>query len=249
LDVFESSYDALVSLVQPIRPGLHIVDLGCGDGHLLQRLLAAAGGQQLILTGIDFSVAEVAAARRVLPSSVRLLNEAAQAISLKNGEADYVLSHMALMLMHDIDTVLAEIARVLKPGGTLGAMLGRRFMLGEANDIYRGLLKPYVAAAGNQPLSAGSARAVEEWQALLEPSFDEIEFEDTNVPWRPTPSQLCESLKYSYDVDRLSLDAAAQLQTELLLAFNTIALVDGTIDTGWGFRRLRARRRQDFVAR
>ena len=63
---YASSYAALTSLVPGVNAPMSVLDLGCGDGHLLG-LLAARQQAQLQLLGVDMSEAERAAARAVLP--------------------------------------------------------------------------------------------------------------------------------------------------------------------------------------
>jgi len=99
-----------------------IVDLGCGDGYLLD-LLALGGIPEAHLIGIDLSIHELSAAR-CRRNNIAAIRGRAQALPLASGSVGHVTSHMALMLMGDLDPVLAEISRVLRPGGTLHAMIG-----------------------------------------------------------------------------------------------------------------------------
>lgn len=79
-----------------------VLDLACGDGPLLQ-ILSDRGHAGTKLVGVDMSDDELSAAREVLPHEIRLLKERAHELSLDSGSVDYALSHMALMLMDDIE--------------------------------------------------------------------------------------------------------------------------------------------------
>ncbi|HLT01465.1 MAG TPA: methyltransferase domain-containing protein [Geminicoccaceae bacterium] len=98
----------LIDLLAP-RPGERILDLGCGDGALTERL-AALGCSVL---GVDSAPEMVAAARRrgldAYVGDGEDLRFAA--------EFDAVFSNAALHWMRDADAVLRGVRRALKPGG------------------------------------------------------------------------------------------------------------------------------------
>lgn len=183
--IWVSSYAALSDLVPVGNSPLTVLDLACGDGHLLG-LLAARRQPALHLTGIDMSEAELAVARAALPASVRLQQGRAQALDVPSASIDYLVSHMALMLMDDIAQVIQEIRRVLRPGGQFAAIVGRTFLLGEASDVFMRVFKP-IASEALPPLRFGDRRAGSEagWRELLDGSFDHIALTTSTCPGRP----------------------------------------------------------------
>lgn len=98
----------VVDLLAP-RPGERILDLGCGDGTLTQRI--AACGSQVV--GIDSSPDMVAAAIR-LGIDARVMD--GQKLTFCN-EFDAVFSNAALHWMTNPDAVIRGVAAALKPGG------------------------------------------------------------------------------------------------------------------------------------
>jgi len=99
------------------QPGERILDLGCGDGALTEKI--AGTGASVI--GVDSSADMVAAARR------RGLDaREVDAFHLDfNGEFDAVFSNAALHWMkRDPDAVTAGVRRALKPGGRFVAEMG-----------------------------------------------------------------------------------------------------------------------------
>ena len=69
-------------------------------------------------TGLGLRDGELAAAKsRFHDDRVTFHQAKAQAIPLPDASVDYVLCHMAFMLMDSIEEVISEIKRVLKPGG------------------------------------------------------------------------------------------------------------------------------------
>src|ERR1700728_3262798 len=91
------------------QPGEVILDLGCGDGQLTQRI-AASGARVL---GVDSSPQMVAAARA---RGVTAEQADAQALPYPDGSFDAVFSNAALHWIRDQDGMMAAVHRVLKPG-------------------------------------------------------------------------------------------------------------------------------------
>lgn len=95
---------------------LAILDVACGGG-LLANPLARAGHA---VTGIDLSRDSLEVARRHDPSgSVDYQVQDARALAFPEGRFDVVCMMDFLEHIEDRDAVLAEAARVLKPGGWL----------------------------------------------------------------------------------------------------------------------------------
>lgn len=239
---YRSSYDVLASIALETSRPRTVLDVACGDGHLLR--LLADRSRQLRLIGVDMCQRELDLARAALPGHVLLLRERAQEMSIDTGSVDIVLSHMALMLMDEIEQVLREIRRVLAPGGVLAAMVGRSFLLGEVNEIFVDIFKP-IAKEDRLPPPFGDRRTgtVDGWADLLETDFDDLDFDDVDVPWRPAPHELWRALVETYHIDRLSSDARRRLEDRLIPAVSRLQDRDGTIHTGWGLRLVRARAR------
>lgn len=106
---------SLLALLAPER-GERILDLGCGDGILSEKI-AAAGAQ---VVAVDASPEMVAAARaRGLDAQVT----DGQNLAF-SGEFDAVFSNAALHWMRDADAVLSGVRRALKPGGRFVAEMG-----------------------------------------------------------------------------------------------------------------------------
>ena len=107
-----------VPLVERLAPraGERILDLGCGDGILSERI-AAAGAS---VVGLDSSPDMVQAAR-ARGIDARQANGEALAF---DAEFDGVFSNAALHWMRRADAVLAGVHRALKPGGRFVAEFG-----------------------------------------------------------------------------------------------------------------------------
>jgi SAM-dependent methyltransferase len=95
---------------------LRVLDLGAGTGKLTA-MLAGLGSD---VTAVEPDPAMLGELRRALPS-VRALPGSAEQIPLPDASVDAVLCGQA-MHWFDLSRALPEIARVLVPGGTLGAL-------------------------------------------------------------------------------------------------------------------------------
>src|ERR1700704_1482012 len=106
----------VLDLLKPM-PGERILDLGCGDGVLTEKI-AAAGAS---VVGIDASADMVVAAqKRGLDARVA----DGTRLTFAN-EFDAVFSNAALHWMKDVpDAVIAGVALALKPGGRFAGEMG-----------------------------------------------------------------------------------------------------------------------------
>lgn len=97
--------------------GEFILDLGCGDGQLTQRV-AATGAHVL---GVDASADMVAAARE---RGVEAEQANAESLPFHDATFDAVFSNAVLHWVRNQDAMLAQVHRVLKPGGRFVAEMG-----------------------------------------------------------------------------------------------------------------------------
>ena len=99
------------------QPGERILDLGCGDGQLTERL-AATGA---LVRGVDASAQMVAAARA---RGVVAEEGNAEALPHADAEFDAVFSNAALHWVRNQDAMMREVRRVLRFGGRFVAEMG-----------------------------------------------------------------------------------------------------------------------------
>lgn len=102
-----------------LAPGQALADLGCGTGALLGAVAAAPGGGDIRMVGLDVTPSMLAYARRRLPPSVPLVAADAGALPLRDATLDTVVSVSSFHYWADPAAALAEVRRVLRPGGRL----------------------------------------------------------------------------------------------------------------------------------
>jgi arsenite methyltransferase len=99
------------------------LDVGSGPGAITASLARAAGPDGLAL-GVDISEPMLArAVRAEAGPTVGFLRADAQRLPLRDHTVDAVVTIAVLQLIPDPAAALAEIARVLRPGGRLAVMV------------------------------------------------------------------------------------------------------------------------------
>lgn len=101
----------------PALEGLRVLDMGCGYGWQC-RYVANHGATSVL--GIDSSKRMLDAARERTHDD-KITYQLADLTTFKApaGSLDLVISSLAFHYVEDLDTLMAHIARMLRPGGTL----------------------------------------------------------------------------------------------------------------------------------
>lgn len=106
-----------------IPPDGTALDVGSGPGNVTASLARAAGPGGLAL-GVDISEPMLARAVRAESGpQVGFIRADAQRLPLRDKTVDAVVSMAVLQLIPDPSAALAEMARVLRPGGRLAIMV------------------------------------------------------------------------------------------------------------------------------
>ncbi len=107
---------ATLSLLPPLG-GLRVLDAGCGNGWYAEQMVA----QGAIVTSFDITPRLVELTRERLGGRATVLRaDLGEPLAFAaDGEFDVVVSSLVLHYLRDWHAPLAEIARVLRPGGTL----------------------------------------------------------------------------------------------------------------------------------
>ncbi len=95
----------------------NIVDLGSGPGVMTRRLAERFPDANVI--GVEPSRPMLQLANGTTAAKVRFVEGSAEKIPLADRSADLVVSHNSIKHWHDQPGGLAEVMRILKPGGLL----------------------------------------------------------------------------------------------------------------------------------
>jgi SAM-dependent methyltransferase len=98
-------------------PGATVLDMGCGAGHA--SFAVAPHAQEVVAYDIAapmLAIVESAAKERGL-ANIRTQQGAAEKLPFGDHTFDWVVSRMSAHHWHDVAPALAEVRRVLKPGG------------------------------------------------------------------------------------------------------------------------------------
>jgi SAM-dependent methyltransferase len=105
--------------------GRRVLDAGCGSGPLS----AALRDRGAVVTGIDASAGMLALAERRVGGDVDLHQvDLRDRLPFDDGAFDVVVSSLVLHYLEDWEPTLAELRRVLRPGGRLIASVDHPFV-------------------------------------------------------------------------------------------------------------------------
>jgi demethylmenaquinone methyltransferase / 2-methoxy-6-polyprenyl-1,4-benzoquinol methylase len=113
-----------------VRPGDRVLDAACGTGDLA---IADRAAGALTVTGLDFSERMLARARRKAPTLEWVVGDLLE-LPFEAGTFDAATVGFGIRNVSDLERGLAELRRVLRPGGRLAVLEITR---------PRGLLKPF----------------------------------------------------------------------------------------------------------
>jgi SAM-dependent methyltransferase len=171
--------------IAAIAPGDHVLDVGCGTGHVT--LLAARRADRGHVVGVDLSAPMLeraradAAAQRV--ANVRFEQADAQVHPFADAAFDVAISRGGVMFFEDAVAAFGNIRRGLRPGGRL-AFLGPQGG-GPDSDYARATaaLKPLMRAPSPASRGMGSLVDPARIREVLEAAgFDGIRVEPVTAP-------------------------------------------------------------------
>jgi demethylmenaquinone methyltransferase/2-methoxy-6-polyprenyl-1,4-benzoquinol methylase len=151
----------LVSCVEA-GPGDRILDVATGTGAVARELVAQKGCS---VVGVDQSPEMLAEARRRSKGGIELVEASAEQLPFADGEFDGLTFTYLLRYVDDPAATLRELARVVRPGGSIAAL-----EFGLPGGAWRPLWELHVRA-GLPAAGAAIGRGWREVGAFLGPSI------------------------------------------------------------------------------
>lgn len=244
-----NSYDLLSDYLKISDAGATILDLACGDGTLIKNILDRKIPDLKIL-GVDMSIGELELAREMFglqQSTVKLIEAKAQALPVAKSSVDFLFCHMALMLMDDVETVISEVHRCLKPDRLFSAIVGGKSKLSPLFKEFLKLLDQALEDENKTWLSNLGDRRTHSEEGLKS-LFDEVRFYDINVTdvkleFHTKPNELIDFFMLMYDVGLLSKERQQQLKSELLSLLKSETTSEGIVEHFMWLRQITCRSR------
>ncbi len=112
-------YELVWSLMPDDAFGMRILDAGCGDGFILQETANVFYGLSPQLVGMDISYYKVKRAHERLGQYVGLATANVETLAFADGVFDAVICTEVLEHLLNVGPGIAELYRVLRPGGRL----------------------------------------------------------------------------------------------------------------------------------
>ena len=175
-----------------LKPGFRVLDFGCGPGTISVGLAEAVGADGE-LHGIDLEESQIETARAAAlagghDNATFHIGDATN-LPFEDGYFDAAHCHTLLNHVPDTRAALAEVRRVLKPGGTLGCrelFVASSFVEPSAEIIEEGwaIFTRLLAANGGHPQMGKRLRG-----ALMEAGFSDIRA-DASFDFFDTPADV-----------------------------------------------------------
>ncbi|MFL5817558.1 MAG: class I SAM-dependent methyltransferase [Conexibacter sp.] len=198
-----------------VRPGVRVLDVGCGPGALTEVLAGLVGPEHVAAAEPSPGFAAACAAR-VPGADVRAVP--AETLPWEDATFDVALAQLVVEFMGDAGAGVREMVRVVKPGGTVAACT---WEADGGMTMLHAFWEAAVAvdpAAPAEPMRLGRPGAMRElWagagvgEIVVEPLDVECAYEDFDGFWRPFTSGVGPAGSY---LASLAPDAQAALREE-----------------------------------
>lgn len=131
----ELTVDLVLEAVSSIQDVPHILDLGCGQGHITEKIHQAVKGAEI--SGLDYSISAVEYAHEHFPQIDFAVGDAYDS-PYSTGFFDVVVCNNLWEHVPDPLFLLSRIKRTIKPGGYLIMSTPSRYRVGNLVRIIRG---------------------------------------------------------------------------------------------------------------
>lgn len=128
----EYDREILPLVLREVGAARRILDVGTGEGQVARALVDTVPGR--LVVGLDPSAAQLANAAAA-GGGPRLVRGAGERLPFPDASFDAVVCCLAIEHAHDVDAVLAEMARVLAAGGRLVVLVNHPLFQGTGSGF------------------------------------------------------------------------------------------------------------------
>ncbi len=134
-EIDSSDVQLLQELVQRLPPGARVLDAGCGAGVPVARILS----QHFDVIGVDFSEAQIALARQLVPQAQFVCQDITD-LHFPDASFDAICSYYAIIHIprEEHPRLLHNLRRMLKPAGLALLCMGAGDSPGDYEDDFQG---------------------------------------------------------------------------------------------------------------
>ena len=194
VEVQDARLDALVRVLKPL-PTRSILDLGCGKGRFASRLTKAGAN----VVGLDLSPAMLAEA-----NGLDRVRGSARRLPFADRSFEAVVAVEVFQHLPAIDDVLAEVRRVLRPGGVIALIDKNMGSLSAARPWLPNLVVKWHDTRRGRWMYPGDGPVKERW--FWPPAFarriTRAGFKDVRVEHLMTPEESATKLFRSFPAAR-----------------------------------------------
>lgn len=155
-------FEDLVALIN-VRPGLRVIDIGCGTGELTRRLAELLPDSDVL--GIDASPQMLERAREVAPG----LRFEQHRIEDLSGEWDLLFSHAVLQWVEDHASLIPRLFSMVAPGGQIAVQQPSNFDQPSHTNM--------VAVSREEPFASALGSWQREWPVLGIDAYAQLLFD------------------------------------------------------------------------
>jgi SAM-dependent methyltransferase len=165
-------------LLPHLRPGLDLLDVGCGPGTITIELAELVAPGRVL--GLDASAEVVEQAQALGDRRVEFTVGDVYALDVPDASFDVVHAHQVLQHLTDPVAAVAEAARVLRPDGVLGVRDSdyAAFFWSPRNDLLDRWLELYHQVTARNRAEADAGRYLPAW--LRAGGFDDLTVTSSN---------------------------------------------------------------------